>query len=346
MPTSCPFRPAGFVWRVLAAVCCLAVLCWLAAPAAGAQADLDTIHRYTVTVDPRADGTADITYDIDWEVIGGSREEPLSWVQIGLPNDRVDGFVNRTPDTVSSVRYRSRRGSSFAQVVFVKRYYAPDYAAAAGQESRVRFAFTVHQSGLFTLEPDGTARYAFTPGWFDDLSIEDLTVRWKAADGMTADADAQEDGYFVWHFGALGHGERATVRVQVPAALAAGFDPNAALAARRAVPLAVWFGLSALLVAAALALFGFVRARSHPRWRCGSPAADWDFYRRGRHTLRLPHGAPPPAGWQKTAAPHGMPGGRMRGVHAMTTPNLRCCAGAAAEAAGGKKSAAITLPER
>ena len=169
-------RPAGFVWRVLAAAACLAALCCLAAPKA--RADLDTIHSYTVTVEPRADGTADITYDFDWEVIGGQPDEPLSWVQIGLPNDRVDEFVNLTPETVSSVRYMARRGSSFAQVVFVKRYYAPDYAAAVGQESRVQFAFTVHQSGLFALEPDGSARYAFTPGWFDDLTIEDLTVRW------------------------------------------------------------------------------------------------------------------------------------------------------------------------
>lgn len=69
-------RPAGFVWRVLAAAACLAALCCLAAPKA--RADLDTIHSYTVTVEPRADGTADITYDFDWEVIGGQPDEPLS----------------------------------------------------------------------------------------------------------------------------------------------------------------------------------------------------------------------------------------------------------------------------
>ena len=129
-----PVRQARSIpkcWRILQAAC-LAALCCLAAPKA--RADLDTIHSYTVTVEPRADGTADITYDFDWEVIGGQPDEPLSWVQIGLPNDRVDEFVNLTPETVSSVRYMARRGSSFAQVVFVKRYYAPDYAAAVGQE--------------------------------------------------------------------------------------------------------------------------------------------------------------------------------------------------------------------
>ena len=336
-------RPAGFVWRVLAAAACLAALCCLAAPKA--RADLDTIHSYTVTVEPRADGTADITYDFDWEVIGGQPDEPLSWVQIGLPNDRVDEFVNLTPETVSSVRYMARRGSSFAQVVFVKRYYAPDYAAAVGQESRVQFAFTVHQSGLFALEPDGSARYAFTPGWFDDLTIEDLTVRWKAAEGMTADTDTMEDGYFVWHFGALGHGARATVRVQVPAALTAGFDPGAALAARPPVSPVVWAGATVLLAAALAVAFGYVWARSHPRWRGGSLAADWDFYRRGQHLLRLPHGAPPPEGWQKAPAPHGLAGGRLRGVRGKPAPGPHGCANPAPGACSGKKSSAVTLPE-
>ena len=36
------------------------------------------------------------------------------------------------------------------------------------------------------------------------LSIDEMTVRWRADEGVTADATDSEDGYFVWRFGALG----------------------------------------------------------------------------------------------------------------------------------------------
>ena len=100
------------------------------------------------------------------------------------------------------------------------------------------------------------------------------------------------------------------------------------------------------ILAAALAVaFGYVWARSHPRWRGGSLAADWDFYRRGQHLLRLPHGAPPPEGWQKAPAPHGLAGGRLRGVRGKPAPGPHGCANPAPGACSGKKSSAVTLPE-
>ena len=59
----------------------------LALPAAAAEADapyaedgdMDYIPLYRVTVDPREDGSADITYEIDWQVIDGGRDDYLSW---------------------------------------------------------------------------------------------------------------------------------------------------------------------------------------------------------------------------------------------------------------------------
>lgn len=65
----------------------------LALPAAAAEVDapyaesgdMDYIRSYIVTVDPREDGTADITYDIDWQVIDGDATDYLSWVKSALP---------------------------------------------------------------------------------------------------------------------------------------------------------------------------------------------------------------------------------------------------------------------
>ena len=85
--------------RRLALLCAvLACGMLLALPAAAAEADapyaedgdMDYIRSYVVTVDPREDGSVDITYDIDWQVIDGDKTDYLSWVKIGLANSSVD----------------------------------------------------------------------------------------------------------------------------------------------------------------------------------------------------------------------------------------------------------------
>lgn len=78
------------------------------------------------------------------------------------------------------------------------------WAAANGGESSVHFAFSVHQSHLFTKNDDGTANFAFTPGWFDDLSIENMQVRWHNYDGFVADNTGVDGDYLTWDFGAMG----------------------------------------------------------------------------------------------------------------------------------------------
>ena len=180
--------------RRLALLCAvLACGALLALPAAAAQTeapcaedgDMDYIRSYVVTVDPREDGSADITYDIDWQVIDGDKTDYLSWVKIGLANSSVNEMTPLT-DTIYDLQY-SDDGGSYAKVVFTQRYYSPAVAAQNGGESSVRFAFRVHQSHLFTKNDDGTATFNFTPGWFDDLSVENMQVRWRNYDGFVAD---------------------------------------------------------------------------------------------------------------------------------------------------------------
>ena len=179
--------------RRLALLCAvLACGALLALPAAAAQTeapcaedgDMDYIRSYVVTVDPREDGSADITYDIDWQVIDGDKTDYLSWVKIGLANSSVNEMTPLT-DTIYDLQY-SDDGGSYAKVVFTQRYYSPAVAAQNGGESSVRFAFRVHQSHLFTKNDDGTATFNFTPGWFDDLSVENMQVRWRNYDGFVA----------------------------------------------------------------------------------------------------------------------------------------------------------------
>lgn len=219
------------------ALLCAVLTCGmlLALPAVAAEADapyaedgdMDYIRSYVVTVDPREDGSVDITYDIDWQVIDGDKTDYLSWVKIGLANSSVDELTPLT-DTISDLQYTSD-GGSYAKVVFRHRYYAPDVAAANGGESSVHFAFSVHQSHLFTKNDDGTANFAFAPGWFDDLSVENMQVRWHNYDGFVADNTGVDGDYLTWDFGAMGHGQQAMVHVTVPVTNAAAFDPGAAM---------------------------------------------------------------------------------------------------------------------
>ena len=283
---------------------------------------MDYIRSYVVTVDPREDGSADITYDIDWQVIDGDKTDYLSWVKIGLANSSVNEMTPLT-DTIYDLQY-SDDGGSYAKVVFTQRYYSPSVAAQNGGESSVRFAFRVHQSHLFTKNDDGTATFNFTPGWFDDLSVENMQVRWRNYDGFVADNTGIDGEYLTWDFGALKHGQAANVHVTVPVTNAAAFAPDAAMTTddydsgmTTDEIIGVLATVIILLLAAAVIIIA-VAARS-PDWGGGFGSDidpdDWFWYTNGVHTIRRPCAAPPPSGYHRTDPPakYHSGGGRTRG---------------------------------
>ena len=280
------------------------------APYAG-DGDLDYIPDYFVTVDLREDGSADIVYDITWQVIGGDQTDYLSWVKIGLPNAYAEDLTPLT-DTISDLQYTGD-GGSYAKVVFARRYYSPEVAAQNGGESRVRFAFSVHQSHLFSLNNDGTATFEFAPGWFDDLVVEHMQVRWRSGDGFVADNTSEEDGYLIWEFGPMGHGQSANIHVTVPVTTAETFDPDAQLTAadyddggmtadEMIGILTVVIGL--LIFAAALII---IVGSMTPDWGGGFGSGldpdDWFWYTNGVHTIHVARTAPPPKGYTRTDPP-------------------------------------------
>lgn len=298
-------------------VCLLAalMLAALCVPAVSADTgDYDEIQNYVVTVDPRQDGSADITYQIDWQVVGGSADDYLSWVNIGLANSYADEIEILTPDTVADVSLVTDSGS-YAKVTFHNKYYAPDVAAANGGQSRVEFAFRVHQSHLFTMNDDDTASFSFTPGWFDEICVQNLTVRWHNYDGFLADNTGTDGDYLTWQFGPLGHGERATVNVTVPIVTADGYTPEN----ERTEADSTWAtpevyaeqedssGMAAVVVTLLVVLLIAFLVSSRPaRWHGGlgvdDPAA-WIWYSNNLHTIRMRRGARPPAGYHTVPPP-------------------------------------------
>ena len=316
--------PRGFVCSFLLLIFVAASLLFpLSARAESGQADLDGLAPYAddgdldyipdyfVTVDLREDGSADIVYDITWQVIDGDQTDYLSWVKIGLPNAHAEDLTPLT-DTISDLQYTGD-GGSYAKVVFARRYYSPEVAAQNGGESRVRFAFSVHQNHLFTLNDDGTATFEFTPGWFDDLVVEHMQVRWRSGDGFVADNSSEEDGYLIWEFGPMGHGQSANIHVTVPVTTAQTFDPDAQLTAadyddggmtadEMIGILTVVIGL--LIFAAALII---VVGSMTPDWGGGFGSGldpdDWFWYTNGVHTIHVARTAPPPKGYTRTDPP-------------------------------------------
>ena len=316
--------PRGFVCSFLLLIFVAASLLFpLSARAESGQADLDRLAPYAddgdldyipdyfVTVDLREDGSADIVYDITWQVIGGDQTDYLSWVKIGLPNAYAEDLTPLT-DTISDLQYTGD-GGSYAKVVFARRYYSPKVAAQNGGESRVRFAFSVHQSHLFSLNSDGTATFEFAPGWFDDLVVEHMQVRWRSGDGFVADNTSEEDGYLIWEFGPMGHGQSANIHVTVPVTTAETFDPDAQLTAadyddggmtadEMIGILTVVIGL--LIFAAALII---IVGSMTPDWGGGFGSGldpdDWFWYTNGVHTIHLARTAPPPKGYTRTDPP-------------------------------------------
>ena len=273
--------------------------------------DLDYIPDYFVTVDLREDGSADIVYDITWQVIGGDQTDYLSWVKIGLPNAYAEDLTPLT-DTISDLQYTGD-GGSYAKVVFARRYYSPEVAAQNGGESRVRFAFSVHQSHLFTLNDDGTATFEFTPGWFDDLVVEHMQVRWRSGDGFVADNSSEEDGYLIWEFGPMGHGQSANIHVTVPVTTAETFDPDAQLTAadyddggmtadEMIGILTVVIGLL-IFAAALIIIFGSMTPDWGGGFGSGLDPDDWFWYTNGVHTIHVARTAPPPKGYTRTDPP-------------------------------------------
>ena len=151
-------------------------------------ADLDVINDYSITVDPRKDGTLDITYHIEWEVLDSTSEGPLTWVKIGIPNSKADS-IRALSNNIKSIRYYNDNGD-YIRIDFTKEYHAGDIA---------EFDFTLHQSYMYTLNGN-RCTYNFTPGWFGSLKVKNISVYWNAENVLSSSSEEKNsDNYLVWN---------------------------------------------------------------------------------------------------------------------------------------------------
>lgn len=174
------------------------------APDTALAKPLDEILNYEITVDVKEDATLDIRYDISWKVLDSKSEGPLEWVKIGIPNSHYNSMEALT-DNVDSMSYMSS-GGSYARVDFDRKYYEGEV---------IDFSFVINQDYMYKVNPDeGYAEYTFTPGWFDDITVDNMTIRWNndKADSWS-DGCLVENGYNTWSK-SLRPGEKQTVTVR------------------------------------------------------------------------------------------------------------------------------------
>ena len=153
--------------------------------------DLDYIHEYTITADVQKDGRVKMKYHIKWEVLDSTSEGPLEWVKIGIANKHVDGIYGLTKN-IKKIKYYSE-GGSYIRIDFDRTYKAGEI---------VTFEFEILQDYIYQMNTlkEGETVYEFTPGWFDDINVGKLILKWnnERIESYSPAGKIGSDGYVTW----------------------------------------------------------------------------------------------------------------------------------------------------
>lgn len=189
--------------KVFAIILAVAVLFFLLPASVNAEEPLDEIQEYHLKVHMRPDGTMDIRYRIEWKVLDDKSEGPLTWVKVGVPNKHVDEIVALS-DNIKEIGYMSDNGA-YIRIDLDREYYAGEV---------ITLEYTIHQAYMYIIEKDShLCRYSFTPGWFEEIEVKDITIMWSAENVIESTATREENGYLIWN-SSLGMGERLNASVK------------------------------------------------------------------------------------------------------------------------------------
>lgn len=174
----------------------------------------DEILNYEINCDVQENATVRIEYHIDWLVLDDDELGPLDWVKIGIPNNHTIEFGTDS-DTVRLID--TMYDSGYYMRLDLDRLYYEDEV--------VSFDFWIVQDYLYEVDKlnEGETVYGFTPGWFDGIRVDNMTLRWSMDKAVSWSPDCDmENGYFVWR-DTLSPGEKFKISVTYPND-AYGFD--------------------------------------------------------------------------------------------------------------------------
>ncbi len=196
----------GIAFRWMALLCLGVVLSFfmpgLKSEAAG---PLDEIEKERIWIETRADGSLNISYYLEWTVLDSTSEGPLSWVKVGIPNEYVEGLAAKS-SSIDKISYYGQ-GGEYVRLDLDREYVAGE---------TVTLEFSIHQHRMYKMD-GGNYQFQFTPGWFDDISVKELTIGWKYDQNTESDMQFSEeiDGYTVTEKN-LAPGEKVSVTVYYP----------------------------------------------------------------------------------------------------------------------------------
>lgn len=174
---------------------------------------IDEIQNFTITANLNEDGSINFVYHIDWKVLDDDEFGPLEWVDIGLPNSYASDVAALT-DNISTIQ---ASGNSM-KIYFTKKYY---------ENEIVSFEYSFKQDHMYQIDKftEGETVIVFTPAWFDEAEVKNLTIKWNLDQASTWQPDCTMDKeYLIWST-SLKAGQTYTISVTYPNG-AFGFDPE------------------------------------------------------------------------------------------------------------------------
>ena len=176
------------------------LFCIMCVPTHTYARDLDQILDYEIVVDNYDDGSLDIHYHIEWEVLDSTSEGALNWIKVGIPNRYVEEIYPESAN-ISKIGYL-RDDGDYVRIDLDRDYHAGEI---------VILDFSIHQHQMYK-EREDYYEFSFTPGWFEDIRIDNMKIFWTVKDGMDSSME-QVGNYFVEEESGLQHGEKMSVVV-------------------------------------------------------------------------------------------------------------------------------------
>lgn len=172
---------------------------------AKASGNLDEIVDYEITVDVNQDGTLSMKYHIEWKVLDSDSEGPLTWVKVGIPNSHYLDYAPLST-TIKSMSVMSG-GGTWLRIDLDRSYY---------KNETVVFEFSLQQDYMYQMNmlTEGETVYEFTPGWFNDIYVDWLVIRWNSDQvvSWSPSCEIDDNGYCTWET-ALAEGGKYKVQL-------------------------------------------------------------------------------------------------------------------------------------
>ncbi len=173
--------------------------------------NLDEITDYEVKVTPNKKyGSLDIEYTIKWKVLDSTTEGPLTWVQIGTPNEYFSNVEKKS----SNIRSISRYNNYAVRIDFNEKYKAGD---------EFTFSYKIHQTNLYTIKGD-QVEFEFWPAWFDSIEVKYLAIFWEGQGVSSANNTAKEGEYLMWSAENLPNGGKLKTKITYPVSYFTNID--------------------------------------------------------------------------------------------------------------------------